>query len=93
MDTIEFLRQQSELAMNDDRRIEGVAFARAAVEVDDLRAEREAAVALLTNRDPISYGAAPEASEEKYGYYLDGDYAGPTLEDVVEKAAGKARGE
>jgi len=51
------------------------------IEVDRLRKENRAAVTLLADRDAIVWGWCPK--EKKMGYYLDGNFAGGTLEEII----------
>jgi hypothetical protein len=63
-------------------------------EVERLEAERtrllSAAVDLIAR--PERHGYGPDPSYTRMGYYLDGEWAGPTIEDLVLKAAEKAGG-
>ena len=56
-----------------------------------LQAEKQAAIALLLNPERVVWGYSP--AHEVKGYFLDGVYAGETLDDVIQKAAEAAGGE
>lgn len=57
---------------------------------EELRKERDAAMALLGTRNRIEWGGSPDRSG--YGYYLDKEWAGPTMLDVVRLQAGLSHG-
>jgi hypothetical protein len=64
--------------------------AEAQAEIERLRAELAAANGLLCNSGRITWGY--HLDEKRMIYYLDGRYAGPTLDDVLKKAAEAAGG-